>query len=104
MNRAESSACAQALRGWLQGELGDTANVYHQRTEEPDAGADAAHRFSLSVQVGDVASLVMLRNRRGTVRGVGLAVLVMKIDLPDEIKAHGRYARRDCVVHVRGDL
>ena len=104
MNRAESSACAQALRGWLQGELGDAANVYHQRIEEPGTGADAAHRFSLSVPVGDVASLVMLRRRRGTVRGVGLAVLVVGIDMPDEIRAQGRYARRDCVVHVRGDL
>lgn len=90
-----------ALRGWLQRELGDDAVVYYQNCADPVPEAAAAERFSISVPVADSIGLVWLTRRRGTVRTVALALFVVRIVAEGVLRSQGRIARRDFVVHFR---
>ena len=97
-NRARK---VDVVRAWLQRELGDDANVYHQNAAEPLPAASDAERFSISVPVADAVGLVWLRNKRGPVRTPAMVLIVIAV-LPDGVlQSQGRIARRDFIVHFR---
>lgn len=91
----------EALRSWLQSELGDGANVYHQANVDPCPPATSAQRFSISVPVSEMTSLLLLRKMTGPVRVNAVALIVVHINPIGEIKSQGRHARRDFAIHIR---
>jgi hypothetical protein len=103
MTRSGSARHADVLRAWLQGELGEAANICHQRIVDPCAGASAAHQFTISMPAADASGLLLLRNRAGRAHGNGIAVTVVRVEPVGVIEHTARLARRDFVIHVRGD-
>lgn len=91
----------EVLRGWLQSELGDSANIYHQCGAEPLPSASCAERFSITVPIADSISLVWLRRKRGPVRSQAMVLIVLDVEPVGALQSQGRIARRDVIIHFR---
>jgi len=102
------SDVANVVRGWLQRQLGDAANVYHQGADDTQLSAEkdawcADHRFTISVPSIDLVGLIRINRIGGAHLAAGvITIRVVRVWAISEIRSTGRMAKRDVIVRVAG--
>ena len=109
MSAPRPSDVANVVRGWLQRQLGDAANVYHQGLVEDDGARPAQdawcadHRFTISVPSIDLVGLIRVNKLGGAHLAAGaIAIRVVRVWAVSEIRSTGRMAKREVIVRVAG--
>lgn len=99
-----ASDFVDALRGWLHDQLGDDASTYFQDSVTPCPGATSVFRFSVTVPASEISDLYLLSKFNGLVRTGSVALTIVRIVPEKSINSQLRHARRDFILHVRGNV
>jgi len=85
--------------GWLLGEIGGHANVYHEDSFTDQVTGQDVHVFQVSVRFDAIADLVMLGKVTGQ-RVAGGSITIARIRPLGTIEQRGSIARRDFAIHI----